>query len=108
MATWDSRLARSTRRCEIRSAMPNCGTISCSLTIPTSFSHNEIVAVVTLSPTLSQKVRLSLSHQPQNERQIRNAALIAAGLALEDKDASVENDGMPATLTTDHFRSVRE
>lgn len=33
---------------------------------------------------------------------------IAAGLALYDKEASVENDGMPAILTTDHFRSVVE
>lgn len=45
---------------------------------------------------------------PWNRRQIRNAVKIAAGLALYDKEVSVEIDGMPAILTTDHFRSVAE
>ncbi|RYP67690.1 hypothetical protein DL771_007097 [Monosporascus sp. 5C6A] len=45
---------------------------------------------------------------PWNGRQIRNAVQIAAGLALYDKEASEENDGLPAILTADHFRSVAE
>ncbi|RYP25247.1 hypothetical protein DL765_000128 [Monosporascus sp. GIB2] len=45
---------------------------------------------------------------PWNGRQIRNAVQIAAGLALYDKEASDENDGLPAILTADHFRSVAE
>ncbi|RYO92546.1 hypothetical protein DL766_002373 [Monosporascus sp. MC13-8B] len=45
---------------------------------------------------------------PWNGRQIRNAVRIAAGLALYDKEASDENDGLPAILTADHFRSVEE
>ncbi|KAI8718137.1 AAA domain-containing protein [Fusarium sp. LHS14.1] len=45
---------------------------------------------------------------PWNGRQIRNAVQIAAGLALYDKEASCENDGLPAILTADHFRSVAE
>ncbi|KAL6364675.1 hypothetical protein LRP88_00645 [Fusarium phalaenopsidis] len=45
---------------------------------------------------------------PWNVRQIRNAVQIAAGLALYDKEVSGENDGLPAILTADHFRSVAE
>ncbi|KAJ4184113.1 hypothetical protein NW767_013337 [Fusarium falciforme] len=45
---------------------------------------------------------------PWNGRQIRNAVQIAADLALYDKEAAGENDGLPAILTADHFRSVAE
>ncbi|KAF9874035.1 hypothetical protein CkaCkLH20_08407 [Colletotrichum karsti] len=48
---------------------------------------------------------------PWNGRQIRNAVQIAAGLALYDKQTELEEkgeDGIPAFLTTDHFRAVAE
>ncbi|KAK7757035.1 hypothetical protein SLS62_001051 [Diatrype stigma] len=45
---------------------------------------------------------------PWNGRQIRNAVQIAAGLALYDKEAAQEDDGLPAILTAGHFRSVAE
>ncbi|KAI0163163.1 P-loop containing nucleoside triphosphate hydrolase protein, partial [Pestalotiopsis sp. NC0098] len=43
---------------------------------------------------------------PWNGRQIRNAVQIASSLALYEKDCKDEDDGLPATLTADHFRSV--
>lgn len=45
---------------------------------------------------------------PWNGRQIRNAVQIAAGLALYDKEAAREDDGLPAILTADHFRDVAD
>ncbi|GAW22520.1 hypothetical protein ANO14919_120570 [Xylariales sp. No.14919] len=44
---------------------------------------------------------------PWNGRQIRNAVQIAASLALYDKESS-EDEGLPAILTAEHFRTVAE
>jgi hypothetical protein len=45
---------------------------------------------------------------PWNGRQIRNAVQIAACLALYEKETKHEDDGLPAILTADHFRSVAD
>lgn len=43
---------------------------------------------------------------PWNGRQVRNAVQIAACLALYEKQSRDEDDGLPAILTAQHFRSV--